>query len=42
VPPRTSNAADEFKLEIGFAGGRKRLQHFRVEVSAKAGAGQGI
>jgi len=36
------NGADEFELEIGFAGGRKRLQHFRVDVSTKPGAGQGI
>jgi hypothetical protein len=36
------NGADEFELEIGFVGGRKRLQHFRVEVSTKPGAGQGI
>lgn len=36
------NGADEFELEISFAGGRKRLQHFRVDVSSKPGAGQGI
>ncbi len=36
------NGADEFELEIGFAGGHKRLQHFRVDVSNKPGAGQGI
>jgi hypothetical protein len=36
------NGADEFELEIAFVGGRKRLQHFRVEVSTKPGAGQGI
>ncbi len=36
------DGADEFELEIGFAGGRKRLQHFRVDVSAKPGAAQGI
>ncbi len=36
------NGADEFELEIGLAGGRKRLQHFRVDVSNKADAGQGI
>jgi uncharacterized membrane protein len=36
------NGADEFELEIGLAGGRKRLQHFRVDVSSKPGAGQGI
>ncbi len=36
------NGGDEFELEIAFAGGRKRLQHFQVEVSSKAGGGQGI
>ena len=36
------NGGDEFELEIGFAGGRKRLQHFRVEVSTKPGAEKGI
>ena len=36
------NGADEFELEIGFAGGRKRIEHFRVDVSAKPGAVQGI
>ena len=36
------NGADEFELEIGFAGSRKRLQHFRIDVSTKPGAGQGI
>ncbi len=36
------NGADEFELEITFVGGRKRLQHFRVDVSTKPGAGQGI
>ncbi len=36
------NGGDEFELEIGFAGSRKRLQHFRVEVSTKPRAGQGI
>ena len=36
------NGGDEFELEIGFAGGRKRLQHFRVDVSTKPGAEQGI
>jgi hypothetical protein len=36
------NGADEFELEIGLAGGGKRLQHFRVDVSTKPGAGQGI
>jgi len=36
------NGADEFELEIDSGGGRKRLQHFRVDVSTKPGAGQGI
>jgi hypothetical protein len=36
------NGADEFELEITFAGGRKRLQHFRVDVSSKPDGGQGI
>ncbi|HMK70739.1 MAG TPA: hypothetical protein VK442_07185 [Xanthobacteraceae bacterium] len=36
------NGADEFELEIGLAGDRKRLQHFRIDVSAKPGVGQGI
>jgi len=34
--------ADEFALEIGWASGRKELQHFRVNVSNNPGAGQGI
>jgi hypothetical protein len=33
---------DEFDLEIGLAGGRKRLQHFRVDVTDAPGGGQGI
>ena len=33
---------DAFQLEIGLAGGRKQLQHFRVTVSNKSGGGQGI
>ena len=33
---------DEFALEIVLSGGRKQLQHFRVNVSGDAGAGQGI
>jgi len=36
------NGADEFELEIAFVGGRKRLQHFRVDVSNKLDGGQGI
>jgi len=34
---RDFNGADEFELEIGLAGGRKQLQHFRVTIG-----GQGI
>ena len=34
--------ADEFVLEISMAGGRKQLQHFRVNVAAGLGSGQGI
>jgi uncharacterized membrane protein len=36
------NGTDEFLLEITWPGGRKELQHFRVNVSAHPGAGQGI
>ena len=36
------SGADEFELEIGLAGGRKELQHFRVTVANKPGGGQGI
>jgi hypothetical protein len=36
------DGADEFLLEIGVAGGRKQLQHFRVTISNASGAGQGI
>lgn len=36
------NGADEFELEIAFVGGRKRLQHFRIDVSNKPDARQGI
>ena len=36
------NGADEFQLEITFAGGRKQIQHFRVSVSNAANGGQGI
>src|SRR5580658_9316664 len=35
------SGADEFELEIAQAGGRKQLQHFRVDVSGNPG-GQGI
>ena len=34
--------ADEFELEITFAGGRKEIQHFRVSVSNAANGGQRI
>jgi len=36
------SGADEFELEISFAGGRKERQHFQVTVSDNPGAGQGI
>jgi uncharacterized membrane protein len=36
------SGADEFLLEVGVAGGRKQLQHFRVSVSGAGGGGQGI
>jgi hypothetical protein len=37
------NGSDEFELEITLQGGRKPVQHFRVNVSAgPAGGGQGI
>jgi len=36
------SGADEFVLELGLAGGRKQLQHFRVNVSTSPGGGQGI
>jgi len=36
------NGTDEFELEISFAGGRKQLQHFRVNVSNNPAAGRGI
>lgn len=36
------NGADEFELEIAFAGGRKQREHFRVTVSDNPGGGQGI
>jgi hypothetical protein len=35
------SGTDEFELEIAQAGGRKQLQHFRVDVSGNPG-GQGI
>lgn len=36
------NGTDEFDLEIIFAGGRKQLQHFRVNVAGNPAGGQGI
>jgi hypothetical protein len=36
------SGVDEFELEISLAGGRKQRQHFRVNVSARPGGGQGI
>jgi uncharacterized membrane protein len=36
------NGIDEFVLEVTWPGGRKELQHFRVNVSAHPGGGQGI
>jgi hypothetical protein len=34
--------ADEFELEVAFAGGRKEIQHFRMTVTSAANGGQGI
>ncbi len=34
--------ADEFELEVTFAGGRKEIQHFRMTVTSAANGGQGI
>jgi hypothetical protein len=36
------NGADDFDLEISFAGGRKQIQHIRVNVSNDPNGGQGI
>lgn len=36
------NGADQFDLEISFAGGRKEIQHFRVTIAAAPNGGQGI
>ncbi len=36
------NGADEFELEVTFAGGRKEIQHFRMTVTSAANGGQGI
>ncbi len=38
----TFSGTDEFVLEIALAGGRKELQHFRVQVTSGPGTGQGI
>jgi hypothetical protein len=38
----TFSGTDEFVLEIGLAGGRRELQHFRVQVTNSPGAGQAI
>ena len=40
--PAAFNGADEFDLEVTFAGGRKQLQHFHVTVSSDPSGGQGI
>jgi hypothetical protein len=36
------SGADEFALELAWAGGRKELQHFRLTVTSNPGGGQGI
>jgi hypothetical protein len=36
------SGADEFQLEITFAGGRKEIQDFHVSVGTAASGGQGI
>ncbi len=36
------NGADEFQIEVTFAGGRKEIQHFRVNVTNATNGGQGI
>lgn len=36
------DGADDFQLEITFAGGRKELQHFRVSAGGGMNGGQGI
>ncbi len=36
------SGADEFELEINFAGGRKEIQHFRMTVTGVVSGGQGI
>jgi hypothetical protein len=41
-PAEGFSGLDEFELEVSLAGGRKQRQHFRVNVSANPGGGQGI
>jgi hypothetical protein len=36
------NGADDFQLEVTFAGGRKEIQHFQVSVSKAPSGGQSI
>jgi len=36
------NGTDDFELEIVYAGGRRQLEHFHVNVSNNPGSGQGI
>jgi hypothetical protein len=36
------NGADDFQLEVTFAGGRKEIQHFQVSVSNAPSGGQSI
>ncbi len=36
------NGADEFELEVSFAGGRKEIQRFHVTVADTGNGGQGI
>jgi hypothetical protein len=36
------SGADEFELEINFAGGRREIQHFRMTVTGAVSGGQGI
>jgi hypothetical protein len=36
------NGTDSFDLEINLGGGRRRVVHFKVNVSNNPGGGQGI
>jgi len=36
------SGADMFDLELSFVGGRKQIQHFRLNVAGDSGGGQGI